>query len=97
MTQIRCKVYGLPPKKHGEQSMWRLWAEARRLLALRKAAHEVMAGCPPLRENIRLRLVVHVGAVNDRSIGDVPDGLLTMQTDIRLAQKNNGSDPICTP
>jgi len=81
----------LPPKKHGEQSMWGLPTEAKRLLALRKAAYEALAGHPPLRESIRLSLIVHVGSANARRVGDldsfvagVCDGLMAAAPGAKL-------------
>ena len=76
MHKIGFRVDGLPPKKHGEQSMWQLEVEARRLVALRRAAHQALAGAPPLKANIRLTLIIHVGPKNDRTTGDL-DNFIT--------------------
>jgi len=91
MSRIHFTVPGLPPKKHGEQSMWGLEIEARRLEALRRAAHQAMAGDSPMRANICLSLTAHVGPVNDRQTGDldsfiagVCDGLMAAAPGAKL-------------
>ena len=52
----------LPPKKHGDKSMWgkRTDTEPKRLIALRQKAVEKL-GSQPLTGEIRLTLTVHVG------------------------------------
>lgn len=70
--KVEFRVDGhLPPKKRGELSMWGQEVEARRLVALRKAALEAMGGKPPLRVEISLDLVVNVGPANQRWTGDL--------------------------
>jgi len=71
--------------------MWGLPTEAKRLLALRRAAYEALAGQPPLRESIRLSLIVHVGCPNARRVGDlgsfvagVCDGLMAAAPGAKL-------------
>lgn len=61
----------LPPKKDGANSMWGKPTEARRLIKLRLAALRAFQGRTPLKRNIRLSLVVHVGSVNDKFTGDL--------------------------
>lgn len=86
--RIEFRVDGdLPPKKHGEQSMWGLPTESRRLVILRKAAFQALEGKPPLEKDIRLTLVVHVGAQNDRYTGDL-DNFVTGVCDGLMAADN---------
>ena len=91
MITIRFHVDGLPPKKDGANSMWGKPLEAERLVSLRKAALEAMGGRPSLKSNISLAVSVHVGAKNDRSVGDldtfitgVCDGLMAMARGCKL-------------
>ena len=61
MEPIQFKVCGLPPKKHGKNgSMWGNATEAKKLIALRKAAFDEL-GSQPLTGKIRLTLTVHAG------------------------------------
>lgn len=85
MTLIKFHVEGLPPKKDGANSMWGKPLEAERLVSLRNAAIQAFNGHPPLKNNIKLAIAVHIGAKNNRSIGDldtfitgVCDGLMKM-------------------
>lgn len=68
---IAFKVEDLPPKKDGAQSMWGKPLEAKRLVALRQVALQALKGHPPLQSNIKLTLKIHIGPVNDQSIGDL--------------------------
>ena len=72
MRNIRFRVNGeLPPKKDGATSMWGKPTEARRLIALRLAAHNALGGQRPFEIDIQLTLRVHVGPQNDRRSGDL--------------------------
>jgi len=71
MRKYQFEVNGLPPKKDGAQSMWGKPLEAKRLVDLRQAALQALKEHPPLQSNIRLMLKIHIGPVNDRSIGDL--------------------------
>ena len=51
--------------------MWGKPTEARRLIALRRAALKALDGAPPFSERIELTLAVHVGAANSRLAGDL--------------------------
>lgn len=90
--RFQFKIKGdLPPKKDGAQSMWGKPLEARRLEKLRRAAQQAIQGNAPLQRNIRLSLEVHVGAVKDRSTGDldnfvtgVCDGLMAAAPGAKL-------------
>ena len=64
-------VQGLPPKKDGAQSMWGKLLEAERLIELRQATLHALQGNSSLRTNIKLTLKIHIGPINDRSIGDL--------------------------
>ncbi len=79
------------PKKDGANSMWGKPTEVRRLIKLRLAAFSVFQSRTPLKRNIRLSLVVHVGSVNDRFTGDldnfitgVCDGLMATATHSKI-------------
>lgn len=76
MTIIKFRVDGLPPKKDGANSMWAKRLESERLVSLRREALQAFKGRPPLKSNIKLRIIVHIGAKNDRSVGDL-DTLIT--------------------
>lgn len=77
MPTIRFTVHGdLPPKKDGANSMWNKPTEARRLVALRKAAAQAMGGRTPLRDGIRLHLRVALAPHQIRSAGDL-DNFIT--------------------
>ena len=91
MTIIKFRVDGLPPKKDGANSMWGKRLEAERLVNLRRAALTAMEGQPPLKRDIRLTITVCVGAVNNRSVGDldtfitgVCDGLMRRAAGYKL-------------
>ncbi len=72
MTEISFRVTGdLPPKKDGANSMWGNPLEAERLVKLRKATLNALAGKQAFRRNIRLELEVYVGRTNSRSVGDL--------------------------
>ena len=72
MTEISFRVTGdLPPKKDGANSMWGKPLEAERLVKLRKATLNALAGKQAFRRNIRLELEVYVGRTNSRSVGDL--------------------------
>lgn len=71
MTTVKFRVEGLPPKKNGANSMWGKRLESERLVSLRKAALEKMGGRLPLKSNIKLGVTVHIGAKNDRLVGDL--------------------------
>ena len=87
-------VSGLPPKKDGAQSMWGKPLEAKRLVELRQGALKAIQGYPPLQSNIKLTLKIHVGPVNDRSIGDL-DTFVTGVCDGLMAAAPRGKlDPI---
>jgi len=91
MTVMQFTVYDLPPKKDGATSMWGKPLQAERLVSLRMATLEVRKEQPPLTENIRLTLTVHVGKVNNKSTGDLDnfvtgicDGLMKRVANSRL-------------
>jgi len=91
---ISFQVNGLPPKKDGAQSMWGKPLEAKRLVELRQVALKALQGHPPLRSNIKLTLKIHVGPVNNRSIGDldtfitgVCDGLMAAAPGSKLHEE----------
>lgn len=69
--KLQFVVQGLPPKKDGAQSMWGKPLEARRLATLRLATLQAFKGHSPLKSNIKLTLKIHIGPVNDRTIGDL--------------------------
>jgi hypothetical protein len=67
----------LPPKKDGANSMWAKPVEVDRLIALRRAALEALAGQPPLRANISLELELHYPLLSPgRQTGDL-DNFIT--------------------
>ena len=72
MPTIRFAVHGEPPpKKDGAKSMWDKPLEARRLLALRRAAVAAMGGQPPLSRAISLTLSIYVPGHRVACIGDL--------------------------
>ena len=94
MRTYRFEIKGLPPKKDGAQSMWGKPLEAKRLVELRQGALKAIQGYPPLQSNIKLTLKIHVGPVNDRSIGDL-DTFVTGVCDGLMAAAPRGKlDPI---
>jgi hypothetical protein len=94
MRKYQFEVKGLPPKKNGAQSMWGKPLEAKRLAALRQAALQALKGHSPLQSNIKFTLKIHIGPVNDRSIGDL-DTFITGVCDGLMAAYPGGKvDPI---
>ena len=92
--RLQFRITGYPPKKNGAQSIWGKPLEARRLAELRSAALYALNGNPPLRSNIKLTLKIHVGAVNDRTTGDL-DTFVTGVCDGLMAAYPGGKlDPI---
>lgn len=88
----------LPPNKDGANSMWAKPAEVPRLIALRRAAAEALAGQPAFRSNIRLNLELHCPLTPGRGIGDldnfitgVCDGLMAADTRIKCDPRWNAS------
>ena len=90
MRRIQFRVNNeLPPKKHGKNgSMWGNATQAKRLIALRKAAVKERGSQPCFTTGIRLTLRVHVGPQpgDDKNRGDldnfiagVCDGLMAAQ------------------
>ena len=77
-TPVRLEfvVQDLPPKKDGAQSMWGKSLEADRLIALRQAALAAFSKETPLNKSIKLKIEIHVGAVNHKSTGDL-DNFIT--------------------
>ena len=74
--------------------MWGKPLEAKRLVELRQGALKAIQGYPPLQSNIKLTLKIHVGPVNDRSIGDL-DTFVTGVCDGLMAAAPRGKlDPI---
>ncbi len=72
MTEISFRVDGdFPPKKDGAKSMWDKPLEATRLVKLRRATLNALAGRQAFRRNIRIELGVYVGRTNSRSVGDL--------------------------
>ncbi len=72
MTEISFRVDGdFPPKKDGAKSMWDKPLEATRLVKLRRATLNALAGRQAFRRNIRVELEVYVGRTNSRSVGDL--------------------------
>jgi hypothetical protein len=94
MPTIGFTVEGeLPPKKDGAKSMWDKPLEARRLLALRRAAVPAMNGGPPLSRAISLTLDIYVPQHLVTFIGDldtfitgVCDGLMAAHPRADLGQ-----------
>ncbi len=86
-------VHGfLPPKKGMDLSMFGKSSEADKIVALRKSALEAMCGEPPLRYDISMSIVVHIGPTNDRMTGDldnfitgVCDGLMAAAPNAKIA------------
>ncbi len=78
----------LPPKKDGANSMWGKGSEVENLVALRRAALGNIGRGKPLARNVRLELVVHVGAVNDQRTGDL-DNFVTGVCDGLMAAAAN--------
>ncbi len=98
--QVEFLVEGdLPPKKDGANSMWAKRAEVPRLIALRRAAVEAMAGQPPFRSDISLSLELHCPALPGRQVGDldnfitgVCDGLMGADPRIRQDARWNAAE-----
>jgi len=92
--KLQFAVNGLPPKKDGAQSMWGKSLEARRLAELRLVALKALQENRPLQSNIRLTLKIHIGPLNDRTIGDL-DTFVTGVCDGLMAAYPGGKlDPI---
>ncbi len=98
--KIRFRVLGLPPRKDGASSMWASAEQARRLVDLRRAAREAMAGAPPLLRDVHLVLRVHAGPRDravvgdlDNLIGGVCDGLMAAPR--RVRPHPYFADPAC--
>lgn len=92
--KIQFVANGFPPKKDGAQSMWGKPLEARRLATLRQATLQALKGHSPLKSNIKLTLKIHIGPVNDRTIGDL-DTFVTGVCDGLMAAYPGGKlDPI---
>ena len=66
----------LPPKKHGEESMWGHSTEVPRLIALRKAARRGFGQQEPFAREIRVRLTlcVYVGSGHEEKSGKQGSG-----------------------
>lgn len=88
MKKYQFTVNDLPPKKNGANSMWGKPLEAKRLVALRQAALQVLKEQPPLKNNIKLILKIHI-SVNNRSIGDL-DTFVTGVCDGLMATRYGG-------
>ena len=87
----------LPPKKYGKKrkSMWRNETQARRLIALRKAAREALGSQERFTKNIRLTLRVYVGSdgpvSGDRdNIGDLDNFISGVCDGLMRAHENTG-------
>ncbi len=81
--KIGFTVQGVPPKKHGANSMWRNPADVPRLMALRAAAHKQLGGKKAPAEKVRLvvRVFAEVAAGDlDNFIAGVCDGLMAAQS-----------------
>ena len=80
----------LPPKKHGENSMWSKDAEAPRLVALRLQALEALGSKPPFSQQIRLKASIHVGSGAtgelDNFVSGICDGLMQADPQAKLHQ-----------
>lgn len=87
-------VKDLPPKKDGSQSMWGKPIEVERLIALRKAAFQALEEHQPLNSNIKLTLNIHIGPVNNRSIGDLDTFIAGVCDGLMAAASNSKLDPI---
>lgn len=61
----------LPPKKDGANSMWYKETEARRLIALRKAAYKAFGNNPPFDKSVILTLEIQMPGTVDENIGDL--------------------------
>jgi hypothetical protein len=75
--RVEFTVIELPPRKIGGQSIWVTQSEIPRIVALRKAALEAMAGSSPLSGEISLVLEVHIpwGALYSADVSDVVHGV----------------------
>ncbi len=80
MRKIRFGVPALPPKKDGANSMWGKEIEARRLIALRKAAHQALRTEPPFTRGIRLTVRIRMSPGEkgdlDNFVAGLCDGLM---------------------
>ena len=94
MRKYQFEVKGLPPKKDGAQSMWGKCLEAKRLVELRQGALKAIQGYPPLQSNIKLTLKIHMGPVNDRSIGDLDTFVTGVCDGLMAAAPGSKLDPI---
>ncbi len=77
--RIEFTVVGLPPKKHGEKSMWARKDEARRVASLRKEALEARLESgltEPFSSLVALELQIFVPKSKLESIGDL-DNFIT--------------------
>ncbi len=92
--RLQFTVTGYPPKKDGAQSMWGKQHEVKRLVGLREAALNALNGNPPLRTNIKLTLKIHVGAVNNRTTGDLDTFVTGVCDGLMAADPRAKLDPI---
>ena len=83
----------LPPKKDGANSMWAKRAEVPRLIALRRAAFEALAGQPAFRSNISLELEVHCPQMPGRGGGDLDNFVTGVCDGLMAAAIGARSDP----
>ena len=72
--RVEFTVMDIPPKKHGEKSMWALESEARRVASLRRKAFDTRLKTgltEPFRSLVALELKVLVPKPQLESIGDL--------------------------
>ena len=88
--RIDAEILGLPPKKDGANSMWAKEAEVPRLVALRRAVADAVAGRAPLNHQVLLELETHLPECDPRLSGDLDnqitgicDGLMAAHPRIR--------------
>jgi len=75
-TKISFQVQDIPPKKDGANSMWGKETEIPRLISLRRAALEAMAGLDPFERNIHLKFTFHCPSNKIFRVGDL-DNFIT--------------------
>jgi len=92
--KLQFTVNGLPPKKDGAQSMWGKSLEASCLAELRLVAREALQGSRPFQSNIKLTLKIHIGRVNDRTIGDLNTFVTGVCDGLMAAHPSGKLDPI---
>jgi hypothetical protein len=89
--RIEFIVHDIPPKKHGEKSMWDHPTEVPRLILLRKQAFQAMKemglrDC--LRSLITLELTLYVPRSNLESIGDLDNFITGVCDGLQAAHSN---------